>query len=159
MENLTILKANAIKAFTGADKAGKKLLSDLFGDKVLSEKITDRVKSFEDACELNGENAELLLRTWKANGDEPHEIAYKMQTRIAKALQQGWQADYSNGKQPKWYPWFVWDKVASGFRFSYSYYGCDRTYTAVGPRLCFPTEELADYFGKQFIEIHNQRLL
>jgi hypothetical protein len=155
-ETIEIKKANAITAYKNADKSGKKLIADLVGEKNLITDIRERVKTFEDACEVNGEDADSLIDKWARSGDSVDEIANKKLKRIAKALQQGWKADYSDGSQRKWYPWFVWER--KGFRFSDSHCAYGRANTTVGPRLCFATEELARYFGEQFIEIHNEHL-
>lgn len=43
MENLTILKENAIKAFDEANAKGKNLLKNLFGEKVFIKNIIERL--------------------------------------------------------------------------------------------------------------------
>jgi len=52
MSSIKLKQENVLKAFKGADTAGKKLLQDLVGDQLtLDQKITDIIKTFEDACE------------------------------------------------------------------------------------------------------------
>ena len=54
MENLTISKENAIKAFEGANEKGKTLLRNLFGEKVFVKDIMERIDSLKSALEYNG---------------------------------------------------------------------------------------------------------
>lgn len=68
----------------------------------------------------------------------------------------------NNEHKPKkgdWYPLFWWDD-AGGFGFSYSHYDLwdTTTTTDAGARLAFrfDTEEISDYFGKEFELLHKQ---
>ena len=55
MRTLQIKQDSLLAAFRNAGKEGKQVLSDLFGKQVaLYDNITDRVKSFEDACQVLG---------------------------------------------------------------------------------------------------------
>jgi hypothetical protein len=115
------------------------------------KKIIDRVKSFEDACAELGINPEDLFDPI----DTSDEIAYKKIKIIARALNDGWIPNWNNTNQYKWFPWF---NLSSGFGFSGSGYGYARTTTVVGSRLCFKSEELANYAGKQFTNIYKDFL-
>ena len=66
---------------------------------------------------------------------------------FTRAINQGWEADYANSDQRKWYPYFVWDSSVSAFRFDVSYYGWTFAYAYCGARLVFETKELSDYAG------------
>lgn len=87
----------------------------------------------------------------------PDEIAYKMKKLLAKAIRGDWEPDYEDRTQQKWEPYFYYQS-GSGFVFSGSDFGCGYARTDAGARLCFPTEEMSDFFGKQFIEIHRTHL-
>lgn len=67
--------------------------------------------------------------------------------------------DFSNSKQDKWFPWFVYDKGAAGFVSAYANYTPSLTYAAFGSRLCFKTRNRAIQFGKQFVGLYNQVFL
>jgi len=148
MEQIQIIKTNLLKAFNGADSNGKALLSDLFGKEIFSQKITDRVKTIADACNISG--MELIVNP----DDTEDEIAYKKLKIITKALNEGWTPDWSNSNQYKWYPYFK----MSGFGFSGTLYDYSYTTADVGSRLCFKSSELAEYAGKQFEEIYKTLL-
>lgn len=120
--------------------------------------IMDRVKSYEDAC------SELKLDP-KALPDFSlvpaiHRKAllnhYKL-IIIAQALNEKWVADWSDWDQYKYYPWFQVKKT--GFGFSDTYCVWSTTLTNGGSRLCFRTEELAEYAGKTFTKLYESYLI
>ncbi|WP_080902933.1 hypothetical protein [Parabacteroides sp. Marseille-P3160] len=51
MKTIELTVKNVRKAFKEADEKGRKLLRNLCGEDVFSSSITDRVRSYEDACE------------------------------------------------------------------------------------------------------------
>lgn len=158
METLEIQKKNAIAAYNSGDAATKKLLEDLFGEKNLSQKITDRVKTFDDAVQVVGEPSQNIGLLLAYNGNEPDmlaAVAFMKLTIIAKALNEGWQPDWTDSNQYKYYPWF---KYKSGFGLSCDVYDIWITNTTVGSRLCFKTAELAKYAGEQFADLYNDFL-
>ncbi len=121
-------------------------------------KITDRIKTFEDACKsLKLDPVKSLpYKTPKTKREKAINDLTRLDI-IVEALQEGWQPNWNDHNERKWRPWFSHSE-GSGFGFSYSAYGAWSTCTYCGSRLCLPTEELADYFGEQFIEIHNRIL-
>ena len=157
---LTITKEAAVQAFKNADKKGQKLLTDLFGKKNLSLKITDRVKTLEDALEIAGEEASVEIRIIISyNGKDKDLIAaslFAKLTLIVRVLNEGWVPDWRNSNQYKYYPYFK--AKEAGFGFSDASYAYWDTLTFVGSRLCFKTSELAMYAGKQFETIYNEFL-
>lgn len=150
MQTLQIDKANARKLFPKASEEFKQMLIDTFGENFFKQKITDRVKSFEDACEVLGLDACDTLDLH----DTIDEAAYKKLKVIAAALNEGWKPDWSNSNQYKWYPYFK----MSGFGFSAAYFDSGSSGTSVGSRLCFKSDELAEYAGKQFLSIYQDFL-
>lgn len=152
MQTLQIDQKNAKKLYPNASPEFKQMLTDTFGEKFFSEKITDRVKTFEAACEITGEDPD----DDKFSDGTPDEIAYKKLKVIAKALNEGKVLSYADSNQKKWYPWFEYS--GSGFRFYDTYCVCTYTLTSGGSRLCFHSDELAKYAGTQFIELYNQFL-
>ena len=157
METLNISKENALKAFQQADKKGKELLETLFGKQILSEKITDRIKTFEDACDAIGlklQNNNIEFKSFCDDKDIDSINAYAKLCIIARALNEGWQPDWTNSNEYKYQVWLT--DYKAGFGFSRSCYGDWRADTHCGSRLCFKTRELAEYAGKQFMDLYNQ---
>ena len=119
--------------------------------------ITERVKSYEDACAVLGLNPAELDVTVSGFGTDSNSIkAYGKLVVIARALNEGWTPDWTNSDEYKYYPWFKYD--GAGFGFSGTCYVCWSADAGVGSRLCFKTDALAEYAGKQFIEIYNEFL-
>lgn len=126
--------------------------------KFIPKNIIERVKSIDDAInELGETDVEVAELRKLENANITSHILYKQQAVvIAKALNEGWIADYTNIDQTKYEPWFYYDSSAGGF--VYSGYDCWSSLSGVGSRLCFHSSELAEYFGNQFIEIHRKYL-
>jgi hypothetical protein len=153
METLKVEKSTAKKLFPDSPGWFQEILINTFGEKFFSRNITDRIKTFRDACNELGVDPEDIFQP----PDTLDEIAYKKLKVIARALRGDWEPNWNDGNEKKWYPYFRWSS-GSGFGFSHSSYTYDCSATYVGSRLCFPTSELAEYFGKQFIEIHRELL-
>ena len=124
-----------------------------------SENVMERIKTFADAClEVTvSENMKILLDYNGIDGDMLSAQAYAKLTLISRALNEGWVPDWNDSDQYKYVPYFSDHK--SGFGFSNSHYVIWIAATSCGSRLCFKSPELAEYAGKQFIEIYNQFLI
>ena len=118
--------------------------------------IKDKVKSFEDACKVLDITPSVPVVTGIPEKYQKPLIANYQLMVIAEALNEGWTPDWSNGEWDKWYPWFNMDNTSSAGRFSFC--GADylRSGSHVGSRLCFKSEELADYAGTQFLELYRE---
>lgn len=153
METLTISKINAIKAYQQAPQDGKKLLSNLFGPGTLDVPVTERIKTYSDACAELG----IIPLTeddfrYLPEEDRESQYAYHQLTIIIRVLNEGWKPDWNNSNEYKYYVWQQW--AGSGF----AYYDFDYTYTIsnVGSRLIYKNRELAVWAGKQFESIYNK---
>lgn len=121
------------------------------------KKITDRVKTFEDALAIVG-CSEDMKNLLDYNGQDKEMIAaqaYAKLSIIRAALNEGWEPDYTNSAQAKWYPWF---KYVAGSGFSFGVYRYAYQGSGVGARLTFKSKELAMYAGEQFIDIYRDYL-
>lgn len=145
--------------------------------------ITERVKTFEDACQILGIDAEAIQEQWESAGlDMIDEIAYQKLRIITAALNEGWKPDFTNPDEYRYYPYLcLWTKeeleqktdewkdernLQLWFGGGSSYYGAycglasarsnnawSSAYAHVSARLAHKTEELAIYSGKQFTEL------
>lgn len=113
--------------------------------------ITERVKTFEDACEVLGIDGTILIGTIDdaLADDSDSIIAYTKLVIIIKALNEGWKPNWNASDEYKHYPWFDLEK---GFGL-YSVI-CNCTDSGVGSRLCFRSRELAKYASEQFIDLY-----
>lgn len=159
MQKLEVTKESAVAAYANATKEVKALLETLFGKEIFTPvKITDRVKTFEDAAEIIGitVNQRILI---DYNGTDSIMLGAQAMAKlsiIAKALNEGWEPDWTNDNEYKYYPYF--NKYKAGFGFSSDVTAYWRAHTSCGSRLCFKTRELAEYAGKQFLKEYNQFL-
>ena len=88
-------------------------------------------------------------------------IAYNRLCTIAQAWNKadGFEPDFSNTSQYKYFPWFVYDNGAAGFVFANANSTATCANAYIGSRLCFKTRERAMQFGKQFIDLWNDVFL
>lgn len=163
MQQITIDIKEARELYKTGSASLKKKLEKSFTKKELTETIMDRIKSFEDACADQGYDPKKALPYANPNGPQnslERSANADMKLKIiAQALREGRKADWNNSNEAKWFAVFKWDKKNSGFGFSISDCDCGFASSRVGSRLCFHTSELAEYFGKQFIDLHNESLI
>ena len=189
-ETLNINKENVLNAYGSATDEQKAMLEIIFGkDTFKSKDITERIKTFEDACKELGSDHPLVLAYQNTNlrdaevaNDNKDIIAYMKLRIIVAALNEGWEPQFIPGEY-RWSPYFVLytkdeidemdektrarvvfrsDNFASAFGgVSYANSYCDSAsvYASIGSRLAFKTDDLAEYAGKQFIEIYADFML
>lgn len=159
MRTLQIKQDSLLVAFRNAGKEGKQVLSDLFGKQVaLYDNITDRVKSFEDACQVLGISTNVPEVKGLPRKHQKAIIANYKLIVIAEALNEGWKPNWQDSDEYKYYPWFDMSNPAG---VGYSNAGDTASYTNahIGSRLCLKNRELAIYFGQTFTDLFNDSLL
>jgi len=176
--SLNVNVENVQKAFreAGNNPEIQTLLINLFGkDKVEVEQIdnrpiTERIKTFEDACrELGNEN--YLVKAWQEIEETyvncPDYIAYLKLRIIAAALNEGWTPKFTEDED-RWYPWFRLytqkevdemseeDKIPVSWHSGLANGSVDDVCLGLGYGywLAFKTWKLAEYAGRQFIDIY-----
>lgn len=120
--------------------------------------ITERVKTYEDACAELGRqpyNEDALMKLGLTRND----IAYQKMAVIVEALNEGWKPDVCDSDVCRWYPWFRPNGSPSSFAFDGSYYDYGSASAGSGSRLALKSEELADYCGRQFLELWKEIIL
>lgn len=159
MRTLQIKQDSLLVAFRNAGKEGKQVLSDLFGKQVaLYDNITDRVKSFEDACQVLGISTNVPEVKGLPRKHQKAIIANYKLIVIAEALNEGWKPNWQDSDEYKYYPWFDMSNPA-GVGFSYSLNAASAAAAHLGSRLCLKNRELAIYFGQTFTDLFNDSLL
>ena len=119
---------------------------------VVKRKLSGKVAQFEDVARLvtdiNPKHIKAL-------------IALNELFTIAEAWnkEDGFFPDFSDWKQIKWFPWFLYDKDIARFVCA----NTDGTSTSAGAyfgyRLCFKTSARAAQFGKLFVDLYNKVFL
>ncbi|WP_373830340.1 hypothetical protein [Bacteroides heparinolyticus] len=118
--------------------------------------------SYDDAKKYLGLSDEPLMTICGVN--KHHEkalLALSVLFTIAEAWnkEDGFVPDFSNKDQVKYFPFFEYNKGATGFVCT-DVSGTSANLTAtVGSRLCFATRERALAFGKKFERLYNDFLL
>lgn len=159
MRTLQIKQDSLLAAFRNAGKEGKQVLSDLFGKQVaLYDNITDRVKSFEDACQVLGISTNVPEVKGLPRKHQKAIIANYKLIVIAEALNEGWKPNWQDSDEYKYYPWFDMSNPAG---VGYSNTAATASYADAnfGSRLCLKNRELAIYFGQTFTDLFNDSLL
>lgn len=182
--NLTISRDNAIAAYDNTNDAGRELLENLFGKEVFTKGITERVKTFEDAREALGDEHPLVKEYWgvvNVDLDITQDlIAYLKLRIITAALNEGWEPQFTED-ECRYYPFFEFhtqrdlnkmsdDKkgrmlapaahhnLSAGGCLAFEYVGRGREtsswWSSFGSRLAFKNSDLADYAGRQFVELY-----
>lgn len=159
MRTLQIKQDSLLAAFRNAGKEGKQVLSDLFGKQVaLYDNITDRVKSFEDACQVLGISTNVPEVKGLPRKHQKAIIANYKLIVIAEALNEGWKPNWQDSDEYKYYPWFDMSNPA-GVGCSHTSNAASATVAPFGSRLCLKNRELAIYFGQTFTDLFNDSLL
>lgn len=158
MKTLQISEQKARELYKSGSGELRSILEESFGKDFFSQKITDRVKTYEDACRelsMNPLDENKLMKL----GLTKHDIAYQKLVTIAKSLNEGWVPNVCDNSVYRWYPWFVTNGSPSSFAFDVSYFDFAYADAGSGSRLCFKNKELSEYCGKQFIELWKQFIL
>lgn len=140
------------------------------------QNVMERVKTFKDACNELGIEHDKWVQDKKDLGLEADVIAYLKLRIIAAALNEGWKPQFTTDEY-RYFPWFYLytqseidemseeekSRVVSrsfysanaigGVASASTNYDSSYTFTFIGSRLAFKTRELAEYAGRQFVEI------
>lgn len=149
--------------------------------------VTERIKTFEDACNELGEDHPMVsvydALVTRANGEQSlaewmgkDVVAFLKLRIITEALNEGWHPKFTEDEY-RYYPWFYfytkeeYDKFSEekkrrcvgraddnahavgGLVYADSNDASSGSFANVGVRLAFSNRDLAEYAGKQFIDI------
>lgn len=163
-KTIEITKELARELYPKSSPEWKAVLDQNFDKKDLIGEVTDRIKTPEDAIaeyvSLYGPLPDIWDKIISCQTIESRILATKaglLLDIIEVVLNEGWEADYSNRNEAKWFVYFEFG--GSAFAFLYSHANYDGTRSYVGSRRSFKSEKLAQYFGSQFIDLHNLALL
>lgn len=144
--------------------------------------VTERVKTFDDACKELGIDAEAIQQQWQDAGITMlDEVAYQKLRIITAALNEGWEPEFKKDEY-RYYPYCILYTKAEieqkddewkdeynlqlwrgggasdtgaycGLAFASSSLAWSLADAGISARLAHKTEELAIYSGKQFTEL------
>ena len=173
-EKISIQREDVLNAYKHASEEQKTLLESMFGKDVFQPKnIIERVKTFEDACEVLGEEHPYVQEyrgVANINFDFTQDIIAYLKLRIiCAALNEGWMPTFSDG-ECRYYPWFyIYTKeeyeklnedekkkfrvVGRSNSSAYAHHASSYLGTRSGSQIAFKTRELSEYRAEQFIDI------
>lgn len=151
MKTLQLSFDTAKQLYSTASTEFKTMLEETFTKAKLCPNPIERLKTIEDCFAETGFSQKEFDEKYKMLPTAVKAFAI-MSEIIVPALNATWEPDYSNSSEYKYYPFF--DLSAGGFSFDGCSCATARTY--VGARLVFKSKELAEYAGKQFIDVYKQ---
>ncbi|MFM7008630.1 MAG: hypothetical protein ACKO0Z_04765 [Betaproteobacteria bacterium] len=182
-ENITISKQDLLKAYREAEPSQKEFMRQLFGKDTfaINFNVMQRVKTFQDAVNELGDDNPLvkqydMLYSEFGTTMDADIIAYLKLRIIAAALNEGWEPKFTKDEW-RYYPYLYlitkeeyeqlndegkkrcvgrsggYANADGGLVFADTSDGSAYSYTYGGVRLAFKTEKLAEYAGKQFVDI------
>ena len=146
--------------------------------------VTERIKTFEDACnELGDEHPlvtqyQLISAAYESDPMTGDLIAYLKLRIITAALNEGWEPQFIKNEE-RWYFWYdlitqkEYDKLSAkdkscvvyrgaynanasgGMSLAGAFFDALSSYASAGSRLAFKNKKLAEYAGRQFAEIYS----
>ncbi len=154
-ENVTINSDLVLKAHKDGSASDKKLLEKLHPNLFKNEDYK-KIDSLKAALKWHGlTEADAKVSVGKKMQHRLNEIQNGVHLDlIAAAIRNGREVNPEDPSQAKWFPVFKY-VVPSGFGFSYTIYGDSNSTTSVGSRRKFLTSEEAEWFGRQFIDLHH----
>ena len=180
-DKITIQKENILKAYNQASGEQKALLENMFGkDMFHPQDIKERIKTFDDAVAILGNDNQAVIDYYAIADKTCTEdiLAFAKLRVIAEALNEGWKPKF-DGDECRYYPWFYiytkkeYEELDEDEKKKYRVVGRSNSSSSAfgglvcanasyassysnsyhGSRLAFKTRELAEYCGKQFIDI------
>lgn len=122
-----------------------------------------KIKSFEDACAHLGIEPLLPEVSSLHPTHQKSIIAFYKLSMIISAMNDGWQPDWLDYSQRKWFNWWYAGLASTGASAGLvcvtSNYSVSTTYSVIGSRLCFKTESDAQYAAENFKDLYEDYLL
>lgn len=181
--NIDFTPEQLLAFYRSTSNDGRKVLKEALGEKFSETiPVTERVKTYDDAVKELGEDHPFVVAANSAVWRYPEEdnqdiVAYLKLRVVVAALNDGWKPEFTDYER-RWSPWYrlytkeeidnlseedtgqvlLWGGSAHygsrcGFASALSYSAWSFSYACLGSRLALKSEELADYAGKQFIEL------
>lgn len=181
--NIDFTSEQLLAFYRSTSNDGRKAIKEALGEKFSETiPVTERVKTYDDAVKELGEDHPFVASANSADWRYPEEynldiVAYLKLRVVVAALNDGWKPEFTEDER-RWYPWYrlytkeeidnlseedkeqvlLWGGYAAcgsrcGLAYADSYNAWSYSDAYVGSRLALKSEELADYAGKQFIEL------
>ncbi len=180
--NIDFTQEQLLAFYRSTSNDGRKAIKEALGEKFSGTiPVTERVKTYDDAVKELGEDHPFVVAAnsavWRYPEDYNQDIVAYLKLRVVvAALNDGWNPEFTEDER-RWFPWYRLytkeeidnlseeDKEQVLLWGGYALYGslcglaCAPSYAwsyslaSLGSRLALKSKELADYAGKQFIEL------
>lgn len=181
--NIDFTQEQLLAFYRSTSNDGRKAIKEALGEKFSGTiPVTERVKTYDDAVKELGEDHPFVVAAnsavWRYPEDYNQDIVAYLKLRVVvAALNDGWNPEFTEDER-RWFPWYrlytkeeidnlseedkeqvlLWGGHADygtrcGLASAYSTYAWSYSAANVGSRLALKSKELADYAGKQFIEL------
>lgn len=181
--NIDFTQEQLLAFYRSTSNDGRKAIKEALGEKFSGTiPVTERVKTYDDAVKELGEDHPFVVAAnsavWRYPEDYNQDIVAYLKLRVVvAALNDGWNPEFTEDER-RWFPWYrlytkeeidnlseedkeqvlLWGGYASyGSRCGLAYASSNLAWSlspaAFGSRLALKSKELADYAGKQFIEL------
>lgn len=181
--NIDFTPEQLLAFYRSTSNDGRKVIKEALGEKFSETiPVTERVKTYDDAVKELGEDHPFVVAANSAVWRYPEEdnqdiVAYLKLRVVVAALNDGWKPEFTDDER-RWPPWYrlytkeeidnlseedkeqvlLWGGSANpgsrcGLASAGSTLAWSHSNATFGSRLALKSEELADYAGKQFIEL------
>lgn len=181
--NIDFTQEQLLAFYRSTSNDGRKAIKEALGEKFSGTiPVTERVKTYDDAVKELGEDHPFVVAAnsavWRYPEDYNQDIVAYLKLRVVvAALNDGWNPEFTEDER-RWFPWYrlytkeeidnlseedkeqvlLWGGNASygsqcGLVFAVSDNAWSASFASIGSRLALKSKELADYAGKQFIEL------
>lgn len=171
MKTLKLEEATAKRLYATADNEFKTVLEETFGKEFfIPKKITDKIRTFDDvlsaarnwlweqqdtkAIPVTKIQKVITTILWKLQSNTTLLTPEDKIRLISFVLNEGWEEDFSNRDQYKYYPRF------ERKRLGWVVHSCLAGYCngGMGSGFYYKNSELALYAGNQFLDIYKEYL-
>lgn len=181
--NIDFTQEQLLAFYRSTSNDGRKAIKEALGEKFSGTiPVTERVKTYDDAVKELGEDHPFVVAAnsavWRYPEDYNQDIVAYLKLRVVvAALNDGWNPEFTEDER-RWFPWYrlytkeeidnlseedkeqvlLWgggagDGSRCGLASAHSDNAWSFSDASIGSRLALKSEELADYAGKQFIEL------
>lgn len=181
--NIDFTQEQLLAFYRSTSNDGRKAIKEALGEKFSGTiPVTERVKTYDDAVKELGEDHPFVVAAnsavWRYPEDYNQDIVAYLKLRVVvAALNDGLNPEFTEDER-RWFPWYrlytkeeidnlseedkeqvlLWGGPANhgsqcGLACADSHVAWSYSYASIGSRLALKSKELADYAGKQFIEL------
>ena len=113
--------------------------------------VKERIKTIDDVLKDQG----IIMCDIDAMFENvPEHLKWQYLAEIlCKSLNEGWQPDWDDSSEYKYYPWFY---MGGSLGFRYGGYDRWNSISNVGSRLCYISREVAEYVQETFFELYKE---